>query len=232
MPKTVVVIIASITLTLLYVFCIIVLVGALYAANHPTFRLADREYQEDIVNQATTIGKLLDDANVKWTSAAGTALGCVRHRGPIPWDDDIDIFIHTSDKDDVRELLTKSELFENPTEANFGLQCKMKGAKSWVDLFVLEPSDNDGDLKYMRKSNSLGNVKKDSYVDFMTRDEWNVDFIDTPFGTGSVKMMPSFNEYLTRYYGKDYESVAFVKGMHSANIDWWAWTRMYKKMIK
>ena len=51
-----------------------------------------------------------DKHNLRWFIACGSAIGAIRHKGIIPWDDDIDIYMPRSD---YKKLMTlNSELLE------------------------------------------------------------------------------------------------------------------------
>ena len=39
--------------------------------------------------------------NIRYVVISGTLLGVLRHRGFIPWDDDIDVLVHPDDYDKV-----------------------------------------------------------------------------------------------------------------------------------
>lgn len=39
------------------------------------------------------VSRICEDNNIRWYMAYGSALGAIRHNGPIPWDYDIDIYV-------------------------------------------------------------------------------------------------------------------------------------------
>lgn len=92
--------------------------------------------------------------NIKYSLAYGTLLGAVRHRGYIPWDDDIDImmlredynrFVHSYDNDIYRiEDLSTDPDYELPYAKVEDVRTVMKefvnGSSSsgvYIDIFLL-----------------------------------------------------------------------------------------------
>lgn len=67
--------------------------------------------------------KILDEHNIRYWIAYGTVLGAVRHRGFIPWDDDVDIYIDGKELKKIQNLFYQKEIdylrFDDYTTRNY-----------------------------------------------------------------------------------------------------------------
>ena len=89
------------------------------------------------------IKKLCDENNIHFFLIGGTALGAVRHKGFIPWDDDIDIGMLTEDYYVLSEKLKLDELLveRRMYQSNGGsmVKVKFKNIDSfYVDIFTFD----------------------------------------------------------------------------------------------
>ena len=135
----------------------------------------------DLLNKLTEVCK---KNNLKFYADAGTLLGAVRHKGFIPWDDDIDVVMFRDDYDKLIELAKNGE-FEEPyflqsayTEKGYarghaqlrnsnttGILKGEQGKVSFnqgifMDIFVLDgiPSNEKALSKERRKINFLNKL--------------------------------------------------------------------------
>ena len=51
------------------------------------------------------VKRIFEKNNIPFYLACGTALGCARHGGFIPWDDDVDIYVYGSDYERIKEVI-------------------------------------------------------------------------------------------------------------------------------
>lgn len=142
-------------------------------------KLQDLEF--DILKQFILI---CDQYNLNYSLAYGTLIGAVRHKGFIPWDDDIDVAMPRNDYDRLCKIM-KSQPIEGYFFQNFVTepQCGLIFSKIrkdhtvlseiyshhinmhqgvWIDIF---PYDNISDNKFKRKLDFLSFlVWKNMYI--------------------------------------------------------------------
>lgn len=64
------------------------------------------KYKEKVLEVFKYTHRFCEENNLRYFTACGSAIGCVRHKGFIPWDDDIDIYMP---REDYNKLLTLKE---------------------------------------------------------------------------------------------------------------------------
>lgn len=72
-------------------------------------RITADENKKLLVEMMLDFTKYLDENNIKYFLAYGTLLGAVRHKGFIPWDDDVDLLIPRKDFIKLIHLLEKDK---------------------------------------------------------------------------------------------------------------------------
>lgn len=126
--------------------------------------------------------KICDENNIKFFLGAGTLIGAVRHKGFIPWDDDIDVFMFRDDynklinifnntgKYKLLSLETSSDyylpfmkLVDSTTKVNDDVLKPLNDLGIWVDIFPLDYYDEKLNIKKLQILESKNVVSQNIY---------------------------------------------------------------------
>ena len=88
-----------------------------------------RATQKELVKILQVVADICDRNGIRWWLSSGTLLGAARHKGFIPWDDDIDIEMRKEDYRKLKKILLKMESDE------YFVQC-METDVEFVDPFM------------------------------------------------------------------------------------------------
>lgn len=110
-----------------------------------------RNYQLHLVDVMKEFDSFCRKNDITYYIAYGTLLGAIRHKGFIPWDDDVDLWMDRDNYRRLEELMTaEGQLTEN-VYVGQGIRPELWAAPyAYIDIFILEKSPNNRLLRWFK----------------------------------------------------------------------------------
>lgn len=142
----------------------------------------------EILNE---IHRICIENNLTYFLVGGTLLGAVRHKGFIPWDDDLDVAMP---RNDYNKFL---KICENGLNQNYYLHCINTDKEYWLPFAKVRKKNtlfDEANISHI-------DVPKGIYVDvFPLDDEFKEDSFEKRFRTKIIKLLNGIILHKKRFY--------------------------------
>lgn len=224
--QSLIVVVSVLTFVILFTLVILCLAGRFFYCEHygPAVPLQKplRLYMHSAETHRNTeealsrVSKTLRDNDLDHWPVAGTLIGCMRHQGPIPWDDDVDLGILDEQFDEVGRVLKKKfgkkmKVYKGLSHPMFRMwKLKFKDLpKTYVDLFSFKR--NKGKVRM------AGNANSWLYSGEVTPAEWMFPLRKNALRFGQVLLDgPAYPERTCEFFAPGYMNMYIVHPRHSA----------------
>ena len=142
----------------------------------------------DLLNE---FNRVCAEHNITYYAFGGTLLGAIRHKGFIPWDDDVDIIVPRKDYDKLKKIADRGAFlrpyfFQSPsTDAGYPKGfCRLRNSSTteipfddvamkcnrgiFIDIFPLDVVPDD-ERKFLRQKKKLTKIRQflNSYARYL-----------------------------------------------------------------
>ncbi|MCR5226387.1 MAG: LicD family protein [Eubacterium sp.] len=132
-------------------------------------KATEEEYKNQLISLLERVHRICDEYGLRYTIAFGTLLGAVRHKGFIPWDDDVDICMPRED------YQVFSKVFTSDDGRYYTLDSR--NSKYYYNcIYRVCDGDMVLPLKDIPSIDNLG-----AFIDIFVLDRWPTDEIELDF---------------------------------------------------
>lgn len=181
-----------------------------------------RLVQLDILNEVDAVCK---HEGIKYSLAFGTLLGAIRHKGYIPWDDDLDIMMPYEELVRLRNSLCSDSIkfYDSDTDRTYGnafanicsertyrLIGKKKERGLGIDVYpiVKIPNDQERISVFFNKASELQNKRKKAIALRM----FMLKHLSFCLDIGYHQIIKSFHDFLVSYNSNDSSMYYIIAG--------------------
>lgn len=185
-----------------------------------------KKYYKELYRLMTDVNNIFVRNNIQYWGISGTAIGALRHKGIITWDDDIDISVWQKDW-----LKILSSDIVNQFDKIGCVVVKEKGL-NLIKIFYKNAKYNKNNYKLpfidvFSVSLDRQDKNKVVYTHKWAREEWpnEYQYIDelyplkySKFGSQSILIPNKSEKYLTRMFGKNWSTEGRIYQSHLLGI--------------